>query len=114
MDQINALADKIEKKATKSDINASEEGFIYKFQGYYKNQTNVLKLLLKKWLIKMILKKLLSLIQALLFLEKRINDLYSMSFEKKPSPEDDPLGAKRPMFWSCLSCDIDVDKVILN
>ena len=59
MDQINALADKIEKKATKSYINASEEGFIYKFKGYYKNQTNVLKLLLKKWLIKMILKKLI-------------------------------------------------------
>lgn len=29
MDQINALADKIEKKATRSDINASEEGKVY-------------------------------------------------------------------------------------
>ena len=60
----------------------------------------------------MILKKYIYNNKALLFLEKRINDLYSMSFEKKPSPEDDPLGAKRPLFWSCISCDIDVDKVL--
>lgn len=49
--------------------------------------------------------------KALLFLEKRINDLQQLSFERKQTSEDDPLIAKRPLFWSCVSCDIDVDKV---
>ena len=36
-----------------------------------------------------------------------------MSFDKKTTSDDDPLLAKRPLFWSCVSCDIDVDKVNL-
>ena len=43
--------------------------------------------------------------------EKRINDLYQLSFDKKQTNDDDPLIAKRPLFWSCVSCDIDTDKV---
>ena len=46
-----------------------------------------------------------------MFLEKRINDLYQLSFDKKQTNDDDPLIAKRPLFWSCVSCDIDTDKV---
>jgi hypothetical protein len=30
---------------------------------------------------------------------------------EKDSRNEDPLAAKRPLYWSCLSCDIDVDKV---
>lgn len=48
--------------------------------------------------------------KALLFLEKRINDMYQLSFDKKTCNDDEPLLAKRPLFWSCASCDVDVDK----
>ena len=59
-------------------------------------------------------KKVKIINKALLFLEKRINDIYQLSFAKKTTNDDDPLIAKRPLFWSCVSCDIDVDKVIFN
>mmetsp|Transcript_119828 Transcript_119828/g.179027 ORF Transcript_119828/g.179027 Transcript_119828/m.179027 type:complete len:107 (+) Transcript_119828:221-541(+) len=49
--------------------------------------------------------------KALIFLEKKINELFIAIFgngEKDSGP--DALLVKKPLIWSCISCDKDLDK----
>lgn len=95
--QINDIVEQLELKANKGEIQQVEESLLQKLD-------KCVEALIKKLADKNDTKK------ALLFLEKRINDLYQLSFDKRGTNDDDPLIAKRPLFWSCVSCDIDVDK----
>ena len=43
------------------------------------------------------------------FLEKKIEELVMLIYNNKDS-SNDPLLAKKPLFWSCASCDKECDK----
>lgn len=47
--------------------------------------------------------------KALIFLEKKINQIFVFVFGEKGKGNDE-LFVKRPLFWSCASCDKDLDK----
>ncbi len=48
--------------------------------------------------------------KALLYLEKKITELYLLiNPDEKNKGELDALLVKRPLFWSCVSCDKDLD-----
>lgn len=49
--------------------------------------------------------------KALFYLEKKITELYLLiNPEEKNKGEMDALLVKRPLFWSCVSCDKDLDQ----
>ncbi len=48
--------------------------------------------------------------KALGYLEKKIADLYLMVNPDNKDKEQDGLLVKRPLFWSCVSCDKDLDQ----
>lgn len=48
--------------------------------------------------------------KALAYLEKKITELYLMVTPEEKNKNDlDGLLVKRPLFWSCVTCDKDVD-----
>lgn len=51
--------------------------------------------------------------KALIYLEKKINQLYILITKEggnmKGANEDDGLLTKKPLFWSCLSCEKGLD-----
>lgn len=48
--------------------------------------------------------------KALSYLEKKIQELYMLvNPDEKNRGELDALLVKRPLFWSCVSCDKDID-----
>jgi len=48
--------------------------------------------------------------KALFYLEKKINELYMMINPDDKKGEMDGLLSKKPLFWSCCSCDKDLDQ----
>lgn len=48
--------------------------------------------------------------KALGYLEKKIADLYLLVNPDNKDKEQDGLLVKRPLFWSCVSCDKDLDQ----
>lgn len=48
--------------------------------------------------------------KALAYLEKKITELYLMVTPEEKNKNDlDGLLVKRPLFWSCVTCDKDGD-----
>jgi hypothetical protein len=49
--------------------------------------------------------------KALIYLEKKINQLYMMLNKGGEGERNgDGLLVKRPLFWSCIACDKDLNK----
>lgn len=48
--------------------------------------------------------------KALGYLEKKIAELYLLIQPEDKGKEMDGLLVKRPLFWSCVSCDKDLDQ----
>jgi len=93
---IIALREEVEKRVILDDLWKSEALILEKLD-------EVAGALLKKLADKGDTKK------ALIYLEKKINQLYLLITKEGGKGDDDALITKKPLFWSCISCDKGLD-----
>jgi hypothetical protein len=95
---LKALKEELDKKVSFDDLWKSEALILEKVD-------EVAGALMKKLADKSDTKK------ALIYLEKKINQLYVLITKEggMKKGDMDALISKRPLFWSCLSCDKNLD-----
>ncbi|CAK63000.1 unnamed protein product (macronuclear) [Paramecium tetraurelia] len=99
-DEIQKVGDEtqlsIDRKADAQEVKDLNQAFLDQLQ---KVVTELIKTLANKQETK----------KALIYLEQKINQIF-MILEGDGSKDQDSLFAKKPLSWSCASCDKDLDK----
>ncbi|CAD8101586.1 unnamed protein product [Paramecium primaurelia] len=99
-DEIQRIGDEtklnIERKADAQEVKDLNQTFLDQLQ---KVVTELIKTLANKQETK----------KALIYLEQKINQIF-MILEGDGSKDQDSLFVKKPLSWSCASCDKDLDK----